>query len=39
MDRHALHAHRLTFEGRTVEAPLPADMPDFLRLPSSEDYA
>ena len=32
MDRHALHAHRLTFDGRTVEAPLPGDMADFLRL-------
>jgi 23S rRNA pseudouridine1911/1915/1917 synthase len=34
LDRHALHAHRLTFEREsgihcTVEAPLPADMADF----------
>ena len=31
MNRHALHAHRLTFADRTVEAPLPADMTDFLK--------
>ena len=32
MDRHALHAHRLTFADRTVEAPLPDDMAKFLGL-------
>ena len=35
LDRHALHAHRLTFDvepgvARTVEAPLPADLAAFL---------
>ena len=35
LPRHALHAHRLTFEAppgvrRTVEAPLPADMAGFI---------
>ena len=30
MERHALHSHRLTFDGRTAEAPLPADMAAFL---------
>ena len=38
LDRHALHAHRLTFDPgdgngpRMVNAPLPADLDDFLRL-------
>ena len=29
LDHHALHAHRLTFEGRTVEAPWPDDLAAF----------